>query len=905
MSISGTVTDDKGGVSMTNSGANGTEISGTILDKEGNIGVNNTNGELSITETGKITDNKGGVNISNTATDKGTTIAGEILANAGDITMSNAGDKLSISGTVTDDKGDVSITNTGANGTEISGTVLDKEGDIDINNLNGGIKITTIGTVTDKNGEATITNKGANGITVEGYIRGDNANININNENSDIKIGEFTSDNDKYIDVNNGNVVITQTNGNILNGVVDEINRTHSNYDLGDTTKLAYKTLIKTTNDLTMNVTDGDIGVSASTNPGFSIDAATRDYTESINVNVSGNVIAKALNSDKTDTRLINLRAKESDLNLKQVESHGNVIITAADWKQADTRPTPEDDAYFKGYDVLSTADKDAYTIKGQNISVIASNNIGKELKKVVYYQDSAANPNSTVSFEAENDLNLSGKASPGAETKIYQLITKRGSIDFDIESDADIKEITAGKGLRLTQKAQNLTIRELGMPIIPEGATTAFDDMLNPHDDLVFGPDPVDPGKSVIPNYVVIRVLDAMDTPERSESNLVIYSAYVKGNHGENTQYYPDGSRLADFTLMADNIYANSYKASNSKVHTKENPHGVELKGRTYTNADIDPTDTNIYEAEGINAYGDGEPISVDVLGVDKDIVDALIPGAQRNNYIKQTSKTKVPTQFRNKSDRTAFYNYDFKADNVYLSVNDYVDTNRGVSIDTIYADNAYINTHDTNLSVEDGFINNYAEFRNKTKLAVVDNDYRRTVNSDVQLFTRKTGSFSLGMSNSTILRTVAPVVDFNPYHLVNAYSSENSFVNLTFKETAIQQHNKDEYKLLKQKNDYYNKSVSLVFNTLGCGLLPENEIYEVSKSGAVVNANDLKVGQGVNVKLQFNDTDIDVQAKVKEIHGDKATIQFLNLPDEISNELMYEYMKKVNAMKNTISSL
>lgn len=913
LSVSGMVSVyEKGGVSITNSGANGTEISGTVLDKEGNITLNNSAGVVNLTQTGKITDNKGNISITNTAADKGTTIAGEILANAGDITMSNAGDKLSVSGSITDDKGDVSITNTGANGTEISGTVNDKEGNLTITNSNtgnnSGIMITTTGIVSDANGVANITNKGGKGITVEGYIRGDNANININNENSDIKIGEFTSDNDKYIDVNNGNVVITQTNGNILNGIVDPSNSTHTNYDLANPNH-SYKTLISTTGDssnLVMNVTDGDVGAYSNTEipAGKSIDATTRDYTDSINVNVEGSVSAQVLNGTKTDERLVNLRAKESDLIVDSIKADGNIILTSSDWRQEDTRPTPEGNEYYTGYSILRADSNNGINVEGQNISIIASNSIGADGKKLKYLHDSDVAPDSSVSFEAENDLFMSGKAK-GEELKIYQMVTKRGSIDFDMETNADIKEITAGNGLRLTQKAQNLTVRNLGLPVNPEGETSNFTDILNPHDDLVYGPSPVTPEKSVVPNYVIIRVLDAIDTPDRADSNLYIYSADVKGNHGANTQYYEDGSRLADVTLMADNIYAASFKAPNSKVSTKENPHGVKIGGGTYTNEDFDPTDTNVYEMKGINAYGDGEPISVDVLGVDKDIVDALIPGAQRNNYIKQTSKTKVPTQFRNKSDRTAFYNYDFKADNVYLSVNDYVDTNRGVSIDTIYADNAYINTHDTNLSVEDGFINNYAEFRNKTKLAVVDNDYRRTVNSDVQLFTRKTGSFSLGMSNSTILRTVAPVVDFDPYRLVNTYNSENSFVNLTFKETAIQQHNKDEYKLLKQKNDYYNKSVSLVFNTLGCGLLPENEIYEVSKSGAVVNANDLKVGQGVNVKLQFNDVDIDVQAKVKEIHGDKAKIQFLNIPEEISNGLMYEYMKKINAMKNTISSL
>ena len=950
--MSGTVTNNKGNITIFNNSDDGAQIGGLITGEQGDIEIGNNGGNLAITaqttlnyvsqdSNGKIiitnsnpdgnnvaisssviNYGKGGADgvailVDNYSASGGTSIDGTLSSRLGDIVIRNAAKGLSVSGMVSVyEKGGVNISNTGENGTEISGTVLDREGNINITNSNtgenSGIKITTTAIVSNANGVANVTNKGGKGITVEGYIIGDNANININNENSDITIGEYDSNNDKYIDVTDGNVIITQTNGNIINGIVDQSNSTHTNHDLANPNH-AYKTLIATTNDLTINVTDGDIGKYSysGAEPGFSVDAKTRDFTDSVNINVGGNVVAKALNNNETDARLINIRAKESDLNIKDITSDGNVLITASDWKQADTRPTPDEKTdktgYYTGYSVLSTAEGTNPTITGQNISVISSNNIGTDKKRISYMQDTVKAPQATVSFEAENDINITGGATAvGADTRIYQLITKRGSIDFDINSDADIKEITAGKGIKITQKAQNLTIRELGMPDNPPGNENYFDDILNPHDDLEYAPrDPSQPEKLVIPNYVVLRVLDAMDTKERAESNLIVYSLTVKGNHGENAEYYPDGSRLADVTMMADNIYASSYKAPNSDVHTKDNPNGVKLHGRTYTNSDMDPSDTTVHKAKGINSFGDGEPISVDILGVDKDFVESIIQNPQRSGYIIQKSKTNVPDPFRNKNDRTKFYNYDFKADNVYVSVNDYATENRGVSIDTVYADNAYINTHDTNLVVEDGYINNYAEFRNKSKLAVVDNDFRRIVDSDMQLYTQKTGSFAMRMSNSTIMHTTAPVVDFNPYHLVNNYSSENSFVNLTFKETAVRQHNKDVYKELEKKTDYYNKSVSLVFNTLGYGLLPDDEIFEVSKTGAVIDANDLKVGEKTNVKLQFNDIDIDVETQVKEIHGDKATVEFLNIPEEISNTIMYEYMKKLKAMKNRISSL
>lgn len=491
--------------------------------------------------------------------------------------------------------------------------------------------------------------------------------------------------------------------------------------------------------------------------------------------------------------------------------------------------------------------------------------------------------------------MNLTGKSTQGGKIVINHMISKRGNINFELENDADIKDLTAGGVLNLTQKAQNLTINNIGLPVSSVEDQVAFNDILYHHDDLIYGYDPEHPEKTVVPEKIVISVLDAMDTPERADSNLVFYSAYVRGGNG-------DGS---DVVLMADNIYAYSYDARNSKVHTKYNPAGVILSGRTYSNENVDSTDTTVYEATGINSYGDGAPLTLEVSGVNQDIVEKLVPEAQRDDYIVQTQKSNVPKPFINENDKTALYGYDYAADNIYISVNDYVYSARGVVFETIYADNAYVNTHDTNLSVNDGVISNYAEFRNQSKLAVVDNDYRRIVHSDMQLFTRKTGSFFIELSNSTIMKTCAPVVDFNPYHLVNEYSSENSFVNLTFKENAIRQEHRDEYKILKQNDKYYNKSVSLVYNTLGADSLYDTGIYEFSRTGATIDAQGLKKGQKTNLKFQLNDIDIDIDVKVKEIHGNKATVEFLNMPEEISNELMYEYMKKVNSMKNDLSSL
>ncbi len=642
--------------------------------------------------------------------------------------------------------------------------------------------------------------------------------------------------------------------------------------------------------------------------PGLSIDASTRDYTESINVKVGGSLTAKATNDTKSTNRLINIRAKESDLTIKDVTSDGNVILTSADWRQADTKPTPHDNSYFTGYSVLSSAKANTPAITGQNISIIASNNIGASNKKLVYMQDTLKAPDSSVSIEAENDLNMTAKSNSDNETKLYQIISKHGTVDFDLESDGEIKEITSGKGLRITQKAQNLTIYDLGMPVSAEGASTAFEDMLYAHDDLVYGLDAVSPEKSVIPNYIDIRVFDAVDNADRGEANLKIYTVYIKGSNAQNARYYPDGSRLADVTLMADNIYINSAKAPDSFVSTIANPTGYKQTEQSYSPANFGGTNTNTYIAKGINAFGEGDEISIDIMGVDYDLVGAIVPNAQRNVYKMEKSNITNHLHFRNDMNRMVYFNYDYKADNVVISVNDFSDTNRGVSIDTIYANNAYINTSDTNLRVEDGFITNYAEFRNADKIAIVDNDYRRLLDfADIQLYTQKTGSFNLGLDGTINMTTTAPTVYNNPSMLVNGYHSAWSFVNREFKE------NKDltEIKNIVEKSDKNNNDVPVHYiserfdTTHDTGLNSDFEIYDISTTGASVkNDKKLKVGKTTKITIKFDDVDVTVNAKVVKIEGNRANLEFTDLPKNVANKILYRYMQRADAGKPNLTS-
>ena len=891
LNIVGNITDEKGDIGITNLSADGMEFAATakVYNTSGNTTITNNKGDLTIANGAEIKNFESG-NITVEGND-GKFMLGGLLKHSGvgNINVKNSGNgALTVTATsnVEANEGNIDIQNSNAGALNIAGVVTNAKGLTTVTNTSvDGIKIATTGKIHNSDGNIEISNTGAKGITVEGKILADKKNIVIDNRDSDLTIGELVSNNDDYIETAGGNITINQENGNVLNGVVDTSGAKHQNADFGNQEQ-SYKTLLSTNGDLIINAIDGNIGYTDNARPGFTIDASTRDWTDSINVNVSGVVNAQAINNNKTDNRLVNLRAKDSDLNVQNITSSGNVILTAADWKQADVRPTPDDEAYFAGYSVLNAADNNDVNISGQNISVIASNNIGKKGKKLTYLQDTTTDPQSSVSFEAENDLYVDGKANSGNEAKIYQMISKHGTIDLNLVSDAIINEISAGKELVVVQKAQNLTIMNLGMPA---DGTNSFADMLNPHDDLVYGFAPTAPEKSVVPQYVNIAVLDAVDTPERSDANLKIYSAVVRGGQNE--------SAKSDVTLMADNIYVNSAKSPDSSVSTKENQNGYQQIEITYSDEKFRGSRV-VYEAKGINTFGEGKALTVNVTGVDSDVVTKLVDNPQRNDYERQYPVENIPARFKN--DESNPYEYGFRAKNAVISVNDYTDTERGVEFNKLYADNAYINTMDTNLTIHDSYINNYAEIRNGNRdsdssryLAIVDNDYRRLVPSDVQLYTQKTGSFALSMDEKIKFHTMAPVVHYDWDKLVNTFSDENSFVRMGLKETELRQKAKGYFSYdniyVMPKNQITKYEVWRDYD-----LLSNVKIMEISHDEAlIINRENWKLGEERYLELMFDDVKAKIRCVVTNVDKSYATVKLLDMPAGVYNKLTYRYMK------------
>ena len=884
---------------ITNTGRN-LEFYGNIASDDGNIEISNSDSAMgALTVTGNIGSETGIITITNDS-EHGMVIdsTANIQNKEGDTVITNTQGSAVIksdANIVNIQGGDITVSNSGV-GLAIEGSIENHgTGEINVNNTGtDALAINETGILHSTDGNIEIVNSSTAGIDLIGSVKADKQNVEITNSNGDLRIGSLSDSNDNYITSVTNDVIINQTNGNIINGIIEN-GVEHQNHDRGNINS-AYKTLISANGDITFNVTDGDIGSYSNTEivAGTSFDASTRDYTESINVQANGLVNAKVVNNTNTDDRLINLRAKESDLKIGTIETDGNVILTAADWKQADIRPVDKSDTeYFSGYSMLNGRNDNNSNIIGKNISLITSGSFGTTNKKLIYEEDTLnGGSNVSLSAEAENGLHLAGRSNSDADVKVSSIISKHGSVDIDFESNAEIEHITADDGLLITQKAQNLTIKEFGTS--GGSSAYAFNDILYPHDDIAFDDSST---KSAIPKYVDIKVLDAINNSDRADSTLKIYTGYVKGNNGDNTNYYPNGANLADITLMADNIYAMSDKMQTPTYADRVNL--GDTSSLTYV------IDGETRTAKGLNAYGDGSTITLDILGVDKDLVDNSGLSTNRNSYNTQVSAQNVPYKFQNNADGIPFYGSDYSAKNVVLSVNDYSD--RDVNFDTLYTDNAFISTNKDNLHFDNAYVNNYAEIKNNNKTAVVDNERIGLLpDADVQLYTRKTGSFALGMDRTINMTTTAPTVYNNPHMLVNGYHSEWNFVNKGQKESKILYDNKKIADFDRYNYNEPQKRISERFDTTDDkGLSSNYEILDISTTGvSVKNDKKLKRGKKTTITLKFDDVDITLNAKVTKVEGNKAGLEFIDMPKDVANKILYRYMQKADSMKSNLTS-
>ena len=550
----GDIKNTKGNISITTNGTE-TQIGADIKSSDGIVNIENKKGILNFTDNSTITNKNGDINITATENSGKMSSNGKILANNGKINISSKNGAV-INGVIENTNGIINIKNTDKNNLKIGAVIKNAKDTTNITNSseNGGVLITTSGKIRNTNGDINITNNGDKGTDIQGIIVADKSNINITNKNSDIYIGEYDSNNDKYITATTGNIIINQTNGSVYNGTDSYFNginrKSHFEND-------KYKTMLVAGGDLEIKVSDGDIGRTNAQNPGVSTKASTRDAGESINVNISGAVTAKSENTNNSDKRLINLRAKESDLNLKNVVSDGNIILTAADMKQTG-KPDSSGYAPYDSYSVKNAGEAGDYVISGQNTSIVASNNIGEKGKNLTMIQDHIGNPDSKVYLEAFDSIYFDGRSNkPGEKLQIAQARTKGiGEIVLDMENDTNIEQLVFGHTIKILQKGQNLTINNISM----YGEHLEDDESILPTSEDI----------STFGKQILMEAYDAYS--QNGNSTITIKNADILGLGLKDKK----GNRIVDVKLIADNIIFES----NAKSNLSKEPVVFEVAG-------------------------------------------------------------------------------------------------------------------------------------------------------------------------------------------------------------------------------------------------------------------------------------------------------------------------------------
>ena len=760
--IIGDITNNKGDISITTN-SNSTSINSFVKNADGDITITNKKGTINLLSDSKIENKNGNINITTTDNSDKLITNGKIAnIDNGNIVISAVNGAV-VNGTVENVNGIINLNNTNNGSLQIGAVITNALGDTVISNTssNGEIYLTTAGQIHNVNGNTNINNVGSQGINIQGIIKTDSGNINMTNQNSNIYIGEAVSNNDNYV-TSAGNIIINQTNGSILNG-----SETNNSQHL-------YKTLLVSNGDLELNVLDGDIGRTDAKKPGVSTKAETRIADESINVKINGKITAKAENENKTDKRFINLRAKESDLNLYNVVSDGNIVLTAADMTQ-----TGEEDeqgyAPYDSYSVKNAGDIGDYIISGQNVSIVASDDIGEDGKNLTIIQDHLGNPDSRVYLEAYDSIFFDGRSNKvGEKLRIAQARTKGlGQIVLDLEDETTIEDLVFGNTISVKQKGKDLVINNISM----------YGEHLDDDDSIL----PIsEDARNAGGKQIIMEAYDAYNE-DGGNSNIIIKNADILGLGLKDE----DGNRLVDVKLVADNVVFESYALSDMTT----------------------------------------EPIVFEVRGVSPDDVASV--GGNRTNY--------------NSKDGT------YLAKNVNIEIITDEANNHGVIFNQLYSDKATITTNITDLTVNNGYIGTYATITNGNSDAsgdnhkvVVNNQTNNLVPADVQLYTKKTGEFTLNLNDSNIINTNAPVVHYIPKVLVNGYNSENSFTKATLKENIIQQVNKDIQNRVTPQEVSPLKAIPVKLDTSNI-IMTEINKFNLSKDGDTIEDNQ-------NISLENN---------------------------------------------------
>lgn len=919
---------------------NGSTIIGSINNNIGNISINETTGNVSIknaitASTGNITviqegntaesfilSSLGRLNVSKAGNitveskAKNTTLAGAISTEEGNILVtSNGNEKLSVAD-ISSGKGNITILNENADAkVDITENITNKDGNINILSSSGAdiqkslytkkgdLTILTLGSdkltvndITNDNGEIIIATI-SDDTTLKGAIKASLGNIEI------YSMGESLT-------LDGGSITLNDSNTQVPVGKDYNIKITNSGYSSreskggsitlkGDIT--AYKRgniLIENDKDSTSNLsiagaikTDtGYISItnnSTSTNPVINtIINGTADNKNLIQ-SENGNVIITNSASGGTDIRYTDINA-----------NNGNVIITSNDGPYYDDETV---NVYAKQgiYRYISGASGDINYINSRNDS---------DSGTTVEYGDNGAvilGPNYEL-YNGTGDVKLTnvGNGMFIIMGDIHNNTTQTGTSSITLDNQGGGSFIITGNINNYSVSADedsntgNLEILNNGGGNLFIGENAVIN---NKNGDVII----TNASKQTLDNSSYGAIINGTIT---NENGSVIIT-----NNNEATVYNEDYGTSVNGAISTKN---GNIAILNYDGDLKIEKDAVLVLNEGNANAVNDIIIASIKD-DGLDTVGG---ISIDgyILNAGKGDLDIY-------NYGKGNTLISSSIEASNGDINIISYNSEYGintgADSIITATNGNLnienaanagtnginilgtlnatndisinDTGSSININKMVSNTANVSTAGVNLEISNANVNKSGSFKNYIHRVVLDNNLTHLIDSTVQLYTQKTGEFSLGMNNTSVINTSAPVVNFNPDRVVNKFNTEGSFYNLTYKENKIELENKNTQPDLQVINPVNISQTALNFSAENLGtIISDIPIKNMSVNGAIIENQNYTVGQKIKINLNINNSPKTIQAEVTRVYGNNADIKFINVDKATENQILYELM-------------
>lgn len=814
---------------------NGATVSGRLQNNgKGDIVIINS-GRSGIKIDGETYNTNGNTQIINR--NGGINISGEITNRNGIIDITNSGNSnLDISGNIkTRGQHDINITNDGSGKLDIDGNITSGR-DINIENTsNKGILIDTNANLKSQS-DINIINSGKRGIYVKGIVNADN-DVNIINEKSDVIIGD-KSKNNNYITAGN-DINIYVEDGSILNFGVD-------------------KTLLKSNGNLNMEVTNGSIGENPTTvstrrysNSNAWAKRGSWTYSKTINADVKGNLNAKATNTKETKTarnnqiNSINYTAVNSDMNIDKIKADGNVLLIVDNIGEETQR-----------YDMINSSSTGAgANIEANGITLISNGSIGDSDNKITFNQTGGK-----MDILANEDIYLKAESNEMNKTnEVNNLISREGNIDVEFGGNTHISNTTAEGDLKIITRGKELTIDNLGHL---NNTKDYFGERNKGEADGGYLENEYK--NETLPDNVTLKALDVNPyTRDENKTYTLIYGKDANSTVKVKNAVLDGGS----MDITADEVYANG-------VHISFGENGYLKEEDNSTNA--------VIGADGNLTAHAVRPEDVEDVG--------LNTKSRKYYYHKENDEIIDETSLKLDGDTDVDNDLDTDTDiDNDIDTDIDIDTDNDTDTDTdSVVDDTIDNTLDTDTDIDNDIDTDLdldtdldTDTDNDATSSIIDNitldnDTDNDIDIDTDIDTDLDIDIDIDIDTDTDNDSEKTYSIRKQSEELISYTSQDAINNLT--------NTSDKRQYMRYQSKELKKPVS-IDKTNGI-----TGIKDISRGGiGLTHTNTINVGDIVPVHIKYKDLDINAQVKILSATNNKAGGEFINLNNNLINQLLY----------------